>query len=494
VKGWETNRAKGKPGGRVDLRGRRANSQAVPPVGLLRLGGLCLLLAGCASPETDRTLEVGPEKPLSPSNGRSVPIHALPVACQLGHGGGIFHEGSVIVAGLLMEGGCQDYKPGTPWNPPLPWRGAPPGILVAMGSHALPRGAWAEDPWGPVAFAFPVSLGDHRWGLAWGQAIEGTDFERGGMGGEGWPPWLASRFWTSEYSNGEWLAPSPLDSAAGSFRTPVLARHATLSGEGSAVLLVEENFPGAIRGPSPKVRLWSAPHGVTTLPFVPEPLPTGGSPVLALDGRGSHWIAWIEERGHAESRGHVFMLQDVGPGGTAVRERREVPLMVQNGDRIRDLTLVFDALDRPHLLWMDGLVSPHFSHAAEVGPDGAWVAFPVENPSNGQRTGSTVGFLASADSEGGLYLHESTSNPMATDGTFGNVNLWRWGGGGWEFEGVDEGPGRADVDLLAVLHAPGPGSRMTRAAVWTSVTWPTPDDISSLTNPDRFLRLHVPEP
>lgn len=477
----------------IDFRCLGDRLPASLPSWLCRLGAACLLLSGCASPEVQRVPGSGPDEPLSPSSSLSLPIHLLPVACQLGHGGGILHEGSVLVAGLLMEGGCEDYEEGAEWDPPHPWGGPSPGILVIMDSEALPGGPWLNHQWGPAAFAFPVSFGDQRWGLAWGQAIEGTNSERGSMGGAGWPPWLASRFWVSEYSEGRWLAPNLLDSAAVSFRTPVSARHATLTGEGSAVLLVEEDLPGVIRGRSPGVRLWSARHGITTIPFVSERLPTGGSPVLAVDGRGSHWIAWIEERGGAGSTGHAFMLQEIGPGGTEVRERREVPIPVQNGDRIRDLTLVLDALDRPHLLWMDRLVSPLFSHAAEVGSDGEWVVFPVRNPSNGQRSGVTVSFLVSAESGGGLYLHESTSNPMAIDGNFGNVNLWRWSGGGWEFGGIDEGPGRADLDLLPVLRPTEPGSRVTRAAVWTSVDWPTSSDISLSTLPRRFLRLHVPD-
>lgn len=493
MRGRDSPRSRGKPGGPADPCGRGSGFPSASSVGLCRLGALCLFVTGCVSPETDRTLALGPEEPRSSSNGRSVEFHGLPVACQLGHGGGILHEGSVIVAGLLMEGGCQDYEEGTPWDPPLPWRGAPPEILVAMGAQALPGGPWREELWGPVAFAFPVSLGERRWGVAWGQAVEGTAFERGGMQGEGWPPWLASRVWTSEFSDGAWLAPTPLDSAAVSFRTPVSARHATLSDEGSAILLVEENLPGVVQGPSPGVRLWSARHGSTTLPFVSERLPTGGAPVLALDGRGGHWIAWLEERGEAEPRGYAFMLQEVGPGGTAVREPREVPLPVQGGDRVRELTLVFDALGRPHLLWMDGLGSPLFSHAAQVGSSGAWEVVVVENPSHGLRSGFTTGFLASADAGGGLYLHEATSDPMASDGNFANVNLWRWSEEGWEFKGVDEGAGRVDLDLLPVLHSMEPGAWAPRAAVWTSVGWPTPDEIASSTNPRRFLRVHRPD-
>lgn len=110
-----------------------------------------------------------------------------------------------------------------------------------------------------------------------------------------------------------------------SFRTPLAAHHVALTGDGSAMLLVEERTPAVVESTSPTMRLWTSRFGPTVLPFVSQDIVPGGGPVLAVDSRGHHWIAWMEARRGPVTSGRVLMLQDVGPGGTDVQAPEEVP-------------------------------------------------------------------------------------------------------------------------------------------------------------------------
>lgn len=456
----------------------------VPPPGWA--GSVALVLLACSGSAPPSLSELGSDPQTGFSDGGSRALHPLPVACQLRQGGGLLHQGAVVVAGVLLEGGCEDYEVGDDWDPPAPGGGPPPSVLVVRDSTALPEGPWLADSQGPIAFLFPVALGGERWGIAWGEAVSGTAFGPDQVGGDGWPQWVASRMWVSEFSGGGWQTPQLVESAPVSFRTPLVARQVSLARDGSAVLLVEEDTPGMVRASSPKVRLWSARFGSTVIPFASRPFAAGGEPVLAIDNRGHHWLAWLEERQGPGASGRAFMIQDVGPGGRDVREPREVPLALDDGPRIKEMTLVFDALDRPHLLWMHSPVSPRFFHATVRGADERWDFVPVPVPDGASRSGFGVRLIAGSIPEGGLFVHEATSDPMATDGHFGNMNLWRWSEAGWTFVGVDEGPARADLDPLPVLRSRGSAAGAFPTVLWTAVDWPS---VTDTVPPQRMLRL-----
>ena len=448
------------------------------------VGGAALLLLAGSWPVSGQAPDPGAAIAVG-----SRALHPLPPACQLQQGGGMIQGQSIVVAGLLMDGGCEDYVVGEPWERAAPGMGPAPGVLVVQESTELPAGPWSEESWGPVAFVLPVSLGEERWGIAWGQAVPGSARVGNPQWGV-WPPWVASRLWVSEASLGGWQAPQLVDSAAVATQTPTTARHVAMTADGSAVLLVGAEMLGSARTESPTVRLWTARHGSVGIPFDSRRLASAATaPVLAVDNRGRHWIAWIEGRSVPGAMEAVVMIQDVGPGGTDVRAPREVPLRAANADRIRNLTLVLDTRDRPHLLWVEG---PSISHATAVAADEPWLRVSMPDPA--PRRGMTVGFVAGAGPGEGLLMYESTSDPAAGDGHFGDVNVWRWDEAGWRFEGIEVGPARADLDLLGVVRSRGSTPAAPPVVSWTAIAWPTPTDIASGSLPLRELRVRGGQP
>lgn len=90
------------------------------------IGPMLLVLTACSGPGPPSLPDSGERPPTALSSERSRVLHPLPVACQLRQGGGMLHRDTLIVAGLLLDAGCEDYEVGDDWPPPRPPAALPP--------------------------------------------------------------------------------------------------------------------------------------------------------------------------------------------------------------------------------------------------------------------------------------------------------------------------------------------------------------------------------
>src|SRR5690554_5946275 len=88
------------------------------------VGGAALLLLAGSWPVSGQAPDPGAAIAVG-----SRALHPLPPACQLQQGGGMIQGQSIVVAGLLMDGGCEDYVVGEPWERAAPGMGPAPGEI-----------------------------------------------------------------------------------------------------------------------------------------------------------------------------------------------------------------------------------------------------------------------------------------------------------------------------------------------------------------------------
>lgn len=426
-------------------------------------------------------------------------LHPVPPACSLGRGGGFLRNGRPLYAGLLMRAGCHTYPgpteadprttdPTTPWTPP---RLSKAQVLLGppdrSGFADAPVLA-AEDA---VSFALPLPLSDGGWGVVWGEAVDtGAMTLSGGV----WPEWVSTRILWSEFSGGVWAEPRILAQSDLGFALLAPAEHVTVDRAGPAVLIVEPGVVGSVQDSIRSVSLWTPDHGLVQVPFTHESRLQSVIPVLGVDRRGHHWLAWTDQEQGATESPLRFRMRDVGPGGTDPRDPIWVDMDVELGDRLGDVLVRFDGRDRPHLLWQPNSPgSLDFVHgtASEVGDTWRWQT--VVGAAATPPPGGVDRIVSGTGPSGRLHAYSLHGNTSASDGNFANVHHWKWVDGSWQHLGILAGAERADTSLLP-FWVQGADGAWSNAAIVTGMAVPENWDVPDSYEPDVRLYGHLPGP